>query len=228
METAIGWLAPSTCIGCGVEGVPLCTACLNSEILSFGERCFGCGSLSNLSKTCKTCRAKDAPSYVWVATDYEKLAKNLVQKYKFEHQRIAAATISRIMAKTFLSQNSDEQIASKNYLLVPIPTAAVRIRQRGFDHTSLLAKNLSLNLGIETRPALGRLGQAQQVGAPRHLRTTQVKGAYYVKKQHHIKGRNVLLVEDVVTTGATLSEAAHELRRAGAKSVDGLIFAKRL
>lgn len=228
LETTIGWLAPSTCIGCGAEGVSLCIACSNSEVLPFGERCFGCGCLSFRSKTCKTCRAKNTPNYVWVSTDYEKLAASLVQKYKFKHNRASAASISQIMADTFLSQNSDKQIASKNYLLVPVPTAAIRVRQRGFDHTSLLAKNISAALGLNMTNALGRLGSSQQVGAPRRLRALQVKGVYYVTRQNNIRGRNILLVDDVVTTGATLSEAARELRRAGARSVDALVFAKRL
>jgi ComF family protein len=228
LEAAIGWLAPSTCIGCGVEGIALCIACSSSEILPFGERCFGCGSLSSRSKTCKTCRAKNAPNYVWVSTDYEGLAKNLVQRFKFEHNRASAGSISQLMAGTFLSQNSDKQIASKNYLIIPVPTAGARVRQRGFDHTSLLAKSLSRRLALSIENALGRLGSSQQVGAPRRLRAAQVKNAYYAKKHDKIKGRNILLIDDVVTTGATLSEAARELRQSGARSVDALVFAKRL
>jgi ComF family protein len=156
------------------------------------------------------------------------LAKDLVQKFKFAHQRAAAEIISDTVANTFVAQNSDEQIASKDYVLVPLPTASRRMRQRSFDHTCLLTQKLSKLLGIDMKIILGRLGQIQQVGANRHLRAAQTKNMYYVKNIKMVIGRNILLVDDVVTTGATLSEAAKALRKAGARSVDGLVFAKRL
>jgi len=228
MEILIGWLAPPTCVGCEAEGSSLCVACSFSEILPFGERCFGCNKLSPRSKTCPACRAKNTPNYVWVATDHEALPKKLIQKYKFTHQRASAKEITEIMAETFLNQNSDKHLASKNYLLVPVPTASSRIRQRSFDHTQLLAAKLSSLLQIDFKIALGRLGQNQQVGANRSIRISQVANSYFVRPRSSVKGRNILLVDDVVTTGATLSAAAKTLRRSGARSVDALVFSKRL
>lgn len=228
MDATIGWFAPPTCVGCGAEDSCLCIACWASEILPFGERCFGCNKLSERSKTCNACRAKNAPNHVWVSTDHEGLAKHLIEKFKFAHQRVAAKTISEIMAETFLTHNSDPQIKSKSYLIVPVPTASSRMRQRSFDHTSLLARKLSNSLGFDMKATLSRLGQNQQVGASRHLRATQAEGAYYARSPSSVKGRNILMVDDVVTTGATLSEAAKTLRQAGARSVDALVFAKHL
>jgi ComF family protein len=228
LEAAIGWIAPSECVGCGAEGSSLCLACTFSEITPYGEKCFRCARLSIRSKTCPTCRASGAPGFVWVHTDYEATAKNLVQKYKFAHQRSAATDISRMMAETFLAQNEDAQISKKNYLLVPVPTASSRVRQRSFDHSALLAKSASKALGLDCRQALGRQNQNKQVGSSRRERVRQVKGAYFVKNEILIRRRNILLVDDVVTTGATLGEAARVLREAGARSVDALVFAKRL
>lgn len=228
MEIAIGWLAPLTCVGCELEGSALCIACLGSAVLPFGERCFGCNALSVRSKTCQACRGKNSPNYVWVSTDHDGLPKDLVQSFKFHHQRAAAGPISQIMASTFLSQNSDEHLKSKNYLIVPVPTASSRMRKRSFDHSYLLASQLSKVLATDAQRALGRLGQSQQVGANRAIRASQIKEKYYLRPQSSIKGRNILLIDDVVTTGATLSEAAHTLRRGGARSVDALVFAKRL
>lgn len=228
LEAGIGWLTPPTCVGCEAEGSSLCIACSTSEILPFGQRCFGCNKLNDRSKTCSACRAKDAPNFVWVSTDHEGLAKDLIQKYKFGHQRTAANAIAEIMAGTLLFQNSDAQMESKNYLLVPVPTASSRTRQRSFDHTSLLAEKLSKRFGLVAKVAVGRLGQAQQVGASRHLRIIQAKDTYYVKQRSYIQGRNILVIDDVVTTGATLSAVAKTLRTAGARSVDALVFSKRL
>jgi len=228
LETAVGWLAPPTCVGCGAEGSALCTACNSSEILPFGERCWNCGVLSPRSKTCLACRQKNYPNYVWVCTNYDGLAKKLVQKLKFNHQRAAAEPISGLMIETMLQQNDDMQLAAKRYLIIPVPTAASRVRQRGFDQTELLAKAIAARLGIKKSSALRRLGSAKQVGSSRQTRQAQVKNSYLLKKGQAVSGRNILIIDDVVTTGATLAEMATVLRRSGARSVDALVFAKRL
>ena len=165
---------------------------------------------------------------MWINTDYEKIAKRLVSEYKFRHNRAAVQPIVELMTESFVSFNQDEQIAKKNYLIVPIPTASSRIRQRSFDHADLLAKNIAHKLKHEYRRALLRKGQLRQTGSKRAQRLEQISGSFYVKPYASIKSRNILLIDDVVTTGATISEAAKILRRAGARSVDALIFAKRL
>lgn len=226
-EAVIGWLAPPECVGCQAEGDALCIACEAASVLPFGERCFGCNKLSPGSKSCTACRSTGAPSHVWVATDYVGMAKSLVQKYKFAHQRAAAEPISRMMNSVIMTL-AGNQLLVNNYLLVPIPTASGRIRQRSFDHTGLLAKKLSGQLGLEWAPALTRIGQCQQVGAARQLRKQQVKGVFLINQPIAVKGRHVILVDDVVTTGATLAEAAQVLRNNGARSVDAAVFAKSL
>ncbi len=227
-ETAIGIVAPPLCAGCGSEGSSICLLCLESEILPFGEKCWSCNRLSPVSKTCQACRAMGSPNHVWVCTDYEGLAADVVRKYKFRHQRQASKELASIMADVFLSQNSDESISNKRYLVVAIPTASTRVRQRSFDHTSLLATDICKQLKLTKRSLLGRLGQTKQVGTTRKDRSAQAVKSYYVKRPDLVKGRNILLIDDVITTGATLSAAAAVLRKAGARSVDGLVFAKRL
>ena len=132
------------------------------------------------------------------------------------------------MAETFLQFNSDSQIAAANYLVVPVPTATSRMRARSFDHAELLAKHFAQSLKIEHSKVLARLGHSRQLGAKRSVRLTQQLGNYYALSPKTIKGRNVLLVDDVLTTGATLRAATKVLRAAGAKHVDALVFAKRL
>lgn len=227
-EAAIGWLAPPVCIGCGEEGSALCEACLAAEVIPFGGRCWRCGSLSNRSRTCDRCRAAGTPRHVWVSTDYETLAKKLIAAYKFGHLRAAAQPISLIMSETFLGFNSEEQIKKTGYLIVPVPSATSRIRERSFGHAELLAKSISKKLGFQYVQALGRIGQNRQVGSTRGSRLSQTAGTYFIKQAHKVKGRNILLVDDVITTGATLRAATQTLRAAGAKQIDSLVFAKRL
>jgi ComF family protein len=228
LDTIIGWLAPPVCLGCGVEGSSFCFECSISNIIPFGERCFNCNAFSINSASCGKCKNNGPPRHVWVSTDYEGVAKNLVQIYKFGHQRVAAKSIANIMAETFLFYNSYENILSTDYLVVPVPTATSRVRQRGFDHSVLLAKTVSKKLKLPCSSALQRLGQSRQVGKSRSDRFKQAEGNYIVIKPEMVAARNILLIDDVVTTGATLCSVAKTLRKAGAKRVDALVFAKRL
>lgn len=227
IETAIGWLSPPLCLGCGDEGYVLCEGCSTSEVIPFGSRCWRCGALSDRSRTCKSCRYTGAPRYVWISTDYEGMAKKLVSVYKFGHLRAAANQIATLMTDTFLAFNSDEQILKANYVVAPIPTSAKRLRERSFGHAELLAGHIARKLDLKYYKTLGRLGHERQLGSSRATRIDQAAGTYYVRRSGVIKDRNILLVDDVITTGATMASAARILRAAGARHVDGLVFAKR-
>ena len=228
METLIGWVAPPQCINCGREGLALCLGCSASEIVPYGEQCWLCNVLSPGGRTCAKCRVGASPRFVWITTNYSEAAKELVKIYKFGHQRAAANVLSSLMVGTLLDFNDARDIAKLDYLVIPIPTATSRIRQRGFGHGELLARVLSHKIALQAATALGRLGQTRQLGSRRSDRLKQPRGNYFVRLPKTIKGRNILLVDDVVTTGATIREAAKVLRKAGAQRIDALIFAKRL
>lgn len=110
-----------------------------------------------------------------------------------------------------------------NVVLVPVPTATGRVRQRGYDQALLLTKELSRHTGLPYRKLLTRRGQAHQVGADRTTRKQQLAGAYAAKSA---KGLRVVLIDDVMTTGATLEAAASVLQKAGASQIDALTFAQ--
>jgi ComF family protein len=113
-------------------------------------------------------------------------------------------------------------------VVVPVPTAPVRVRQRGFDHTALLAKEFARCRSLPYSVPLRRVGKTRQVGTNRKLRQEQLKNAYTLTNIEAIKNKKVLVIDDVTTTGATLSEVARVLRRNGAKLVDGLVFVQTL
>lgn len=225
LEVAIGWLAPPACVGCGADGVALCAACSTSAILTFGKRCWRCNRLSPGSRTCQACSRPDSPGRVWITTNYENLAKEVIGLYKFGHLRAAAVPIAGLMSATFHTFNP---APATNYLVVPVPTATVRVRQRGFGHAELLAKAVAANLRMERANALARLGQSRQLGASRRDRLQQLSGSFVVKNPDQIAGRNILLIDDVITTGGTLLAVTKVLKTAGAARVDALVFAKKL
>jgi len=226
MESAIGLLAPTECINCGSEGLALCESCTRLLISEFGERCWRCNSLTPASRTCPSCRHTGSPGHVWIVTDYDGAARDLLSLYKFGHNRAAAEPISRMMAKAYLEYGGDEK--PQGYLVAPVPTATRRLRERGFGHAELLAKKVAAELKMEYSPALRRLGQTRQLGATRESRLKQLNSSFAVKNQKSVAGRKILLVDDVVTTGGTLIAATQALRASGASQVDALLFAKRL
>lgn len=220
LERAIGWLAPPQCIKCGAEGAVLCGGC-SAGLPAFGQHCWRCNRLSPGCRTCETCRHSGSPTHVYIFTDHDGLARSLLSAYKFGHQRAAAPVIARLMAGALT-------LPSKDYLLVPVPTATGRVRQRGFDHAALLVKHIAHELKMPSAHVLRRLGQSRQLGARREDRLRQLGSSFAVKTPGLIAGRRILLIDDVVTTGGTLVAAARVLRAAGAAQVDALVFAKRL
>ncbi len=224
-ETAISLVAPTYCIRCGREGPILCSICQAAEVVAYGQHCWRCGTVSSGARTCPKCRHLAGPRFVWVVTHYEGIAAELIRAYKYGHLRAAALSLANIMTATFREYKA---AAADDYLVVPVPTATSRLRTRGFDHAGLLARQIAKRLGWPSRPLLGRLGQSRQVGAPRATRLAQPRGHYYLRASQLVAGRNILLIDDVVTTGATLAEVARLLRAHGARRVDALVFAKRL
>ena len=163
-----------------------------------------------------------------MATDYEGLAAELVKAYKFGHTRSVGLELANLMLETLELFCTQEELARLNYLIVPVPTATSRVRERSFDHAALLAANLAKRLNLPSTSAVRRLDQHRQVGAKRAERLKQGADSYRIFRPERIKGRNILVIDDVITTGATLKTVTQVLRKAGAKRVDALVFAKSI
>ncbi len=217
IERLVSLVAPHHCFICGQTGDLLCVWCRLDAFELLPSRCYSCYSATENSAVCQKCRHVSPLKHVWIRTEYEGAAKKLVQVYKFEQARSAALLLAQFMKEAM-------PYFSHDVLLIPIPTATSRIRQRGFDHAQLIAKSLNKNSGLQCSRALKRIGQAKQVGQRRAQRKAQLAGAFYATTS--LAGKHVLLIDDVVTTGASLEAAARVCRRAGAKTVDALVFAQ--
>ena len=217
-ERIINVVAPHNCLGCGSEGSILCGWCSNDAFLPLPPRCYRCYAQTADSAVCKKCRPQVRLSHVWVATEYKSMAKKLIYSFKFERAQAAAPILASYML------NSLPYLAEA--VIVPIPTATSRKRQRGYDHTELLARCLARETRLEVCSALGRTGQSRQVGSKRAQRRKQLQNAFHAVRPQDISGKHVLLVEDIVTTGATLEAAAKTLKTAGAKRVSAVVFAQ--
>src|SRR3990167_6321823 len=218
IERLISVIAPHACLACGAEGSLLCRWCLPDAFDPVPSRCYKCYKQTKDSLVCGSCKRSSRLKHVWVATEYNGLAKELVRKFKFQHAQAADALLAKAISKSlpFLP----------DYVIVPVPTASSRRRARGYDHTKLITKQLSCITGLPAARALTRLGQSRQVGSKRKQRQSQMIDAFNFVGPMSVKGKHVLLIDDIVTTGATLEEAAKTLKNSGAKSVSAAVFAQ--
>lgn len=219
MERLIASVAPHVCLACGDEGAVLCDWCLGDYVVPTPARCYNCMSYSADSKVCVACRRKSRIGHVWVRTDYDVAAKALIYVYKFGRKQAAARPVARLMRQSLPYMRTDT-------IVTHIPTASGRVRQRGYDHAQLLAQELATQLALPYRPLLRRVTQTRQVGAKRSVRLEQMRHAFTCVDTHVSKSK-VLLVDDLVTTGATLEAAAAQLRSAGVRRIDAVVFAQK-
>lgn len=220
LDEIVGLFAPHDCLVCQREGAILCDWCIWDACPSVSSRCYRCKNVSIDFAVCNVCQKQSKLSRVWVRTDYAYHARELVHIMKFGRAQSACKTIAKLINDTlpFLD----------DYIITYIPTATTRARQRGYDHARLMAAALARARTLPCYGLLARLGQSRQVGAKKAYRTKQLKDSFWVTRPDMVKGKKILLIDDVVTTGATLEEAARMLKRAGAESVSAAVFAQKL
>ncbi len=205
-DSALRLLFPPRCVLCGREGDLMCESCRRS----FPPR-LDPDAIPRLPGI----RAARA---VW---PYEGNVREIVRRYKYNGLRSLAPVLASEMA--YVSREWDPAIG----LIVHVPAHPARLRERGYDQSELLARELSRMMGIRAVPALERVREtAVQARAMNSAeRSENVRGAFHVPDPEQIRRATVLLIDDVLTTGATLKEAARALRRAGARNVYALTLA---
>jgi len=231
-EFLLDLLFPVFCFGCGREGSYLCQDCLALiEILEY-QYCPFCYPPKIVSdgKTCQKCRRDKKLTGLFSATSYENfLIKRIINQFKYEPlvKELAKTLASLIITHFLLLNKSPQQIWIKS-ILVPVPLDKTREKERGFNQAKELAKELSKILEIplvsdclikikETRP---------QVELKKEEREENIKGVFLCQRPEEIKGRKILLVDDIYTTGSTLEEGARVLKEAQAKEVWGVVIAR--
>jgi ComF family protein len=220
IDRILSLLAPDNCINCQTEGAVLCQECAE-QIDCLPAICYGCGKLSRNFRPCPKCINRWRPQHVWFYTAYKDIASELVKGLKFEQKR----SVARIIAQ--LIDDSLPYFATAP-LVTFVPTASSRRRERGFDHAQLIAKELAKLRGWHMVTLLKRQSKIRQIGANRQARRTQLKKAFRPVNTNLIKNNHILLVDDVVTTGATIEACTKTLLKTGAKAVDAAVFAYTL
>ncbi len=234
-EGVFAALFPSECRLCrslltNISRVPVCRACLDSIGPISGDSCSICGeALASFSPgttksdaLCGMCRRLPPPYKRAVAYgNYDGALRGLIHLLKYDQVRPAADKLGNLLAQAI--ESLPEDVRSQRLLVVPVPLYSGRKRARGFNQTELIARAALRNAARDWELAAGclerRRDTASQTGLTRHQRRANVRGAFKVAEPSRLKGRAILVVDDVFTTGTTAAECARVLGRAGADTI---------
>lgn len=220
-------LWPGRCLACGEDGgeaIDLCPRCLGS-LPWLGRACRSCAlplpAAAGQGDICGACIARPPPlDQVHAACLYANPLDRLLPRFKFHHDLAAGQLLAQLMAERCAGLPRPDA-------LVPIPLHRARLRQRGYDQALELARPLATGLDLPLRPGLLRRvrATAQQSRLDVTGRARNLRGAFAVPAGETLPA-HVVLVDDVMTTGATLHAAARALRRAGIARVDAWVCAR--
>ncbi len=231
MRSILDLLFPKKCIGCSKIGNYFCLSCI-ANIKQTELVCPFCERLSLGGMTHPICRRKYGLDGLWSLGIYEKPLKNAIQKLKYKWIEDLAKVLADITIEywakkgTFLLDKIKKD-QGKNWILVPVPLHKKRQNWRGFNQAEQLACNLGQKLDLQMENALIRVKNTKpQVSLDAYSRKQNIKGAFILNSKCQIQNSNVILVDDVWTTGSTLKECGYILKRGGVKSVWVLTIAR--
>lgn len=229
VQATLSFLFPSVCVICGrvlvedgncgneTRKLQICTSCLSKLPLRLStERWFPCLS--------EPYSDDPIPEFsVWALFHYETPVTVLVRRLKFFSETYCGELLSELMGREFPKDTPVKWDA-----VVPVPLSEKRLRKRGYNQAEVLAKGLSEHLNVPLCNNVIRkvrhTKQQSRYTEPME-RCRNVEGAYAIDETWDITGWNILLVDDVLTTGATLHEAAKVLFENGAATVVGAVCA---
>jgi ComF family protein len=227
-------LYPGRCIACGADlapdhAGPLCLEHERRVVVLEDPLCDLCGKKMFAQATgeliCDECRER-TPHFdrAVSATLYNDVMEPLVHRYKYGMRQHLAKPLARWLI-AFMRRHVD---ADSFDAIVPVPLHWRRYQYRGFNQAIELARPISHELGLPmiTRVLRRTRYTLPQVGLGPDERRQNIKGAFTVRQPERIKGKRLLLVDDVYTTGATLDECARTLKSAGAAEVVGLTLTR--
>jgi ComF family protein len=209
IDTLFSYLAPHPCCSCGRLGALLCDNCKYNIINEISSSCIICGAVCGGNGLCTTCTAPY--SKAWYVGERTNELKQLIDGFKFENKKEAYKILGDLL------DNAVDQLPP-NTIVVAIPTTPSHIRRRGYDHTFLVARYFAKKRGLTYSSLLQRSTNTVQRGASRSERMKQARQAFQVAKNSN-EDIPYLLIDDIVTTGATLHFAAKTLKDSGANSV---------
>ena len=217
------------CVCCGrdlpeIKEYAFCERCLNELPLANGNICSRCGvNLGATGSLCLGCKSnKSEFARARAPFRYVGALPKLVRGFKYDNKQYLSTVLGRYMLDVLLVEGWQADI------VMPVPLFAGRKKQRGYNQAELLAEYIAdktkVNLSIDN---LTRTKDTPtQVKLSYKQRAENLKGAFSLTDKTEIKGKTILLIDDVITTTATINECAYVLMRAGARQVFALSAAR--
>ncbi|NIO48000.1 MAG: hypothetical protein GTN73_00965 [Candidatus Aminicenantes bacterium] len=207
----------------------ICHSCWKSIRTSHHSYCICCGRFFEALEEphlCQVCLEKRPPfSHHRSCARYKGKLKDIILLYKYRHFQVLGKDLARLVCRAL---GKEEEIWWKVDVVVPVPLHPKRKKKRGFNQAQIIAEELARIKGIELQDGL--LVKTRNVPPQTSLRIEErvrnVTGVFGVVKGEKIRGKVVLLVDDVYTTGSTIRECSSALRNAGVKEVKALTVAQ--
>ncbi len=222
VQAAVDFIMPLVCVHCGTESSLLCTDCIEDANKVPDNVCRTCAApTAEYLNFCGDCIALPPPLDRLVpAYRYGGAVRSAVHALKYRHMTAIATVMGELMAEHKFFRRA------KLDCVVPVPVHKDRLRERGYNQAALLARSVADNIELQyISDALTKTrATASQVELTWHERSLSLTNAFVAN--YDFEDAHVLLVDDVSTSGNTLMNCAVALKRAGARRVSGLVFAK--
>lgn len=231
-QAALSLFYPPTCEGCGAEVGPgeylchPCQACAPRILPPFCSKCSEpfFGAISN-PFSCSNCANQTLHFDAAVAAYRARgIVRRLIHEFKYHQHEYLRHIIGDWLAEVV---NDGRLDPAQFNVIIPVPLHPAKQRERGFNQAVLLARSFSARTGIPMKAALNRvLFTRTQTAFDRAERRQNLRNAFRLRTGQDVQGLRVLLIDDVLTTGSTLSECARVLKKAGAASVHAATAAR--
>lgn len=226
----LDFLFPKYCVQCKKFGSYLCPTCFSYVTFAETGFCTVCQRAAIGGLTHPVCKKTLTVDGVFSSLIYTGVVKKLVYQFKYKPYLTGLKPLlSDFFYEGMIQKEPFYHLLSKQVIFVPVPLHASKLRKRGYNQASLLAKGLAQKLDIRVWESLERIRNTKtQVGLSQKDRTENIQGAFRLAKGYETKVTevtDVCLVDDVVTSGATLKEAAKVLKKAGVAKVWGITLA---
>ena len=222
---ALNLLFPQWCVGCGQEGDPICYSCCNSLPRVMPPLCPRCGRPQPNGILCSSCVSWSAEiDGIRSPFRFDGVMCQAIYQLKYRNLRALASPLAQLLNNYLITNPVPGEV------LVPVPLHQRRLRERGYNQSTLLAKKLAK---LTSLPAVSDC-LIRQRHTPPQARTSTVDERQsnvadaFTCCDHRLRDKQVLLIDDVATSGATLDACAAALKAAGATSVWGLVLAREI
>lgn len=225
-QAVLNLLFPPRCAGCGKPGVEFCDACAASLSPMGAVVCEACGEPLPRPGLCSNCRTiQRVFRHVRSAFRFEGPLRQAVHALKYQKRRSIAVPLGILVSRQLA------EFDHAGMLLCAVPLHPQRQKERGYNQSAELARSIADGWGIDCLPegAFQRVrATGSQVELDHAARQLNVKDAFGVSDASLVRGKGIILVDDVCTTGATLDACAQALLAAGAAVVDGVTLARQV